>query len=141
MSCRMHVGSALVALGILVVGSPLTGQSSQPCRPAEARVTRLKSWVTRVATGSDSIDIANRARYHIPATTAGSIAFVTDSSTCQQAINAYATSVGDTTATRRVYLLRVDTTYVALDPETRGGEWKVAMVMSSVFAVLTRFFY
>ena len=94
--------------------------------------------------GRDGIRFDKRggpSTYHLPSATAGRIAFVTDSATCQHAINSYTTTIGDTTVTRRVYLLRVDSVYVALDPETTAGEWKFAMVMSSVFAVLSRFFY
>lgn len=64
---------------------------------------------------------------------------VTDTKTCAKAAQAIATVVGGSATNRAIYLVKVNTSYVAKDPTVEiNGSW-LSLVLDGKFAVLKRF--
>ncbi len=98
------------------------------------------SWVTKVATGSDSVSLSRRNQLLIPATTASKVSAVTDAKTCTKAAKAYATIVGVSyVAGHPVYVVKANTVYIVQDSTVKAGEFARGVVFDRQFALLEKF--
>jgi hypothetical protein len=66
------------------------------------------------------------------------VTLVTDTTTCQKAIRAYALDSG-ISPSRAVYLIKVSTSYILKDPNLMVAESWPGRVLDSKFKILRRF--
>jgi hypothetical protein len=98
------------------------GQSA--CLTHDANAEQLYQQVVRIAMSSDSVHAALRATLGIPLTTLNQIGPVNDSPTCGKVASAINSTLSTPKKIRSIHLLRVGTTYAAMDPAERAGEWR-----------------
>jgi hypothetical protein len=137
----------LVALAAVTVagagGSKTTAQTTVlRCRAAsdtsELILAKLQSWST--ATTGPSYE--NKQTISLPSVSASEIQLVSDEGVCAQAADAYDSEIVRSQAkpprTRAVYVFRVGPShYVAIDPESRVGEWWTGMLFTSSFSLVS----
>lgn len=103
-------------------------QTSTCMGPDDSTGTMLIEALRYTATGTDANSVRIRQRIGIPQLASTDIALVTDERTCQKAVSTLSTQQGNTTAGRRVYVLRVGRTrYAVFDPggySDNVAQWK-----------------
>jgi hypothetical protein len=104
---------------------PLVAQGSiSACQPYDANAEQLYQQVVRIATSTDSVYVAMRAKFGIPQTPLNQIERVNDKTTCGKAVSAINSTMSTPRLERTIYLLRVGTNYATIDPAERAGEWR-----------------
>ena len=137
--CRVM---AALGLGCLGGASPAIAQST--CRPADAGSTRVAQDLSRAVAGTDEHSIQRRAVQHLPRGTGVQVELVNDESICTAALAAYEAitrsydrATGEwSPAPHQLYLLRVDTVYVAWAPERSAGEFGQVVTLDRDYRVL-----
>jgi hypothetical protein len=133
--------AALVLSTLLLWAVPanLRAQASSPCRPLDSGgLAVLKSAIAR-ATGTDSAAIRSRQNLQLPAVNANRVSFITDTTLCQKAVDAYAVAAGIPATGLSVYLVKVGNRYVISEPTVLIGEWWYSMTADRKFKILVKF--
>lgn len=146
---RVRCGAAApVVFGVLcfalIVSAKAHAQEFGRCQTGGNEGAALLNYGRELATNSDSIHVATRQRYHIPATDSSNVTLVTSDSVCALAGDAYNAhlSVARRTANRAVYVLRIGSVYIVTDPRLlpAGVHGLIPnMVFDADFALLAQF--
>ena len=125
-SCRI----GFVALALVAVNAQAQTYTCLPDTAEQAEV--LRNYIVSLVTGTDSVTVAFRTRYNLPAVTASKVTVVTTGSVCTQAGGAYHAAVtqpGTPPSSRTLVVIKVSTTrYVVLDPNEHAGEFALHVV-------------
>lgn len=99
-------------------GKEAHAQGPGRCQVAGDEAAALLSYGKALATDTDSVYVATRQRYHIPATDSLNVALVTSDSICALAGDAYNShlSTAHQIANRPVYVVRIGNVYIVSDP-------------------------
>jgi hypothetical protein len=127
-------------LGAVAVGLPRS--SAAQCRAANAETKSVIQYLTQLVTApsSDVEHYAKRQQYGLPVTNASNIGVVTKATTCNSALQKYKTTIPMSPAPTSVYVVSVGNTYVVWGPPSPSStEFQAYIVMSSKFAVLSKF--
>jgi len=110
------------------------------CKPFDDTGYHILYTVDRAATlPSDSV---YRAKiWQIPLLAPSDVVFVTDANICERAARAFDRYGTPETSTlkRGVYVVRLRTSYLVVDSESRAGEWIRGFVVDSSFAKQSEF--
>jgi len=131
---------ALVLLAAAAASPAIAGAQGPYCKPFDEIGHHILYTVERAATlPSDSV---YRAKiWRIPLLAPSDVVFVTDEKTCERAARAYDREGSPETSTlkRGVYVVRLGTSYLVVDSESRAGEWIRGVVLDSSFAKQSNF--
>ena len=129
-------------VSLLVAGSPwpVRGQT-YTCLPNTAEEAEvLYNTIVSLVTGTDSLAVATRNAYQLPAVAASKVNVITTSSTCTRAGAAYHAAVtppGTPAVSRTLVVIKVGTTrYVVVDPNQRAGRFMEHEVFDSHWTLL-----
>lgn len=141
MNRRAAVGALVLA--VLGACASLSAQSrAAHCVTSGLASSLLHRHALVLATSSDAQIVANRTRYLLSATTADSVALVSDEAICQRAAQAYARAAGDadTLNVAPVGVVRYgDSRYLVSDLTPIVGEFAVVGVFDASWALLATF--
>jgi hypothetical protein len=122
---------------LLLFATPLSAQGSQSaCLAYDPNAEQLYQQVVHIATSTDTMYVAFRAKLGIPQTPLGQIERVNDKATCGKAVSATNTTMSTPRKARSIYLLRVGSNYAALDAAERAGEWRPIYFFNGSFRYL-----
>jgi hypothetical protein len=116
---------------------PSVDQSS--CRGPDNYSALVMSELRDVMHPALAADTAFRSMAGLPRVPDTTIALVTDSPTCARAVAAY-NQIDTTQHASSMYVIQVDTVYVAFNPDAKAGEWLVNYVFDSAFRYISTFF-
>lgn len=95
----------------------------------------LRDQIISIVTGTDTLAVATRSAYQLPAVAASKVSVVTTASICKKAGAAYHAAVtppGTPEKSRTLVVIKVSNTrYVVLDPNERVGEFGSHVVFDS----------
>jgi hypothetical protein len=137
--------TAVAAFLLFTTGtSSLLSQQSSACRAADSTSARLVRWVTHIATGTDPAAVQTRSLMQVPQASAGQVSYVTTNSVCSKIVSPYNSVTGMTDATTgapiaasgKLYVIKVGSVYVALDPVKTFGEYALYVTLDSKYKVL-----
>jgi hypothetical protein len=111
------VAAAILALGLSVPTSRGVAQSA--CRAADARSADLIEQITTYVTANGGDDAVSRDSLHLPTGVAADVQLVTSDSVCALAAAAYNLDRqgSGTGLSGRVYVIKIQSTYVVHDPD------------------------
>jgi hypothetical protein len=135
----MRYLARMLVLGVAstLVAGALTAQS---CRPMDDRGKFMLNALKNLMVTTDGHVAASRDFERIPVVDSASVVLVTDTRICDKALKAYNTGIPKgAQGSTSVYVVKVGTVYVVLDPTRMAGEWAVEMVMDSRFNILSRY--
>jgi hypothetical protein len=121
--------------------SPLGAARAQSCRSADKTSDYFVSDLRELTVSSRADDVYQRRDLKIPVTDSATVVLVTDNNVCQKVLATYNTTVkaGQSLATH-VYVVKVATVYVALDPDRpASAAERYAVVNSKTYALLATY--
>ncbi len=124
----------LVATGVAMswlVGCAYPLMAQTVCRPADALAARTTAEFQTIVTSTDSIEKASRDSLRLAPTTASNVKLVTDSRTCQKALDAFNVIERSPGAPRVVYVFQIGKSYAVEDPLVTGGEYRAIRIYNS----------
>jgi hypothetical protein len=107
--------------------------------PSDALGAGKVRYLEGVASGADSLAMVTRTALQIPAASADQVSIVMDERICKKVAAAYFAALGKAVTGRSLYVIRVGSGYVAVDPTELVGVWSVAMTLDRHFTVLAKF--
>ncbi|HYC50521.1 MAG TPA: hypothetical protein VEB19_05355 [Gemmatimonadaceae bacterium] len=134
------VGSATLAL--LLVEGRLEAQTA--CRAADDRSAAMVLALKRLMTSVDTAVVATRLSLSLPTVDQDSVYLIANESVCAQMAAVYGAAISvprpdNATPSGRVYVAKVGSVYVVMDPAVQKGEWQVKMVINSSGSILARY--
>ena len=133
--------AALLLTGVVLILP--TRDAAAQCRAANAETASTIKYLAKLTTApSTAVELtAVRQRYGLPKlTNPSSIAVVTKAATCASALQKYNATAPQSPVPASIYVVSVGNTYVVWNaPAPTGSEFKLHMVMSSKFVILSKF--
>lgn len=102
------------------------------CLPDDDVLENLWGYARQLGTDTTTSFADRRLAYDIPLTTLSEVQPVFDSAVCRRAAQAYEQEL-DLPGQPSVYVVRIGTRYVVLDPDTKRGEFSVYLVLDMNF--------
>jgi hypothetical protein len=133
---RNQVAGLLVTV-LLAFASGAEAQNV--CLPADELGLGKLNHIQRVAEGSDSVSIATRSAFQLPAAKASQVSLVIDERICKKVAASYYAALGKSSTGRALYVIKIGSSFVASDPTEVAGEWSIAMTLDRHYNVLVRF--
>ncbi len=132
----------LAVLSTSLAGSRGLAQST--CRAADEHSARVAQDLGRTVAGLDADRVQQRVMMHLPGGEGIEIKTVTHEAVCRAALSAYEkasrghdSKTGEPTPTpHQLYILQVDTVYVAWAPERGAGEFVPLVTLDRKYHVL-----
>src|SRR5687768_1431 len=135
---KMLLCVAPITIGLLTLPNSAVAQGSAKCRPADGTSERIIYGLKRDVTSQDPTVIWHRDNtYHIPVVPVNQISLVTDERICSKVVEAYAALAHGAYTPARVYVIRMGSKYtVALDPDTKAGEFNIVHIFESKYVAI-----
>lgn len=129
---------ALAAFALVVVQVRSSkAQNTTPCRTPDGYATYMKSYFAGAVSGTDSVSAELRELYELPAAPDTSVAFVTDSLVCSQALTAYTTAMNQVSpVSNQIDVLRVGATRLIAWHSPNSGKFAGQVVFDTSFVEL-----
>jgi hypothetical protein len=132
----------LLSLILILVGANPSAARAQgsACLAADETTQGIIKKLSRLMDADAGSVALDRALYGLPRVDPSTITVVTDKTICAKAERAYTAALKSTTSTPsgKVYVIKVGTVYVVQDPQRKGGEYVIEIVMDSQFRVIAR---
>ena len=97
-------------------------------------------YAKKLATATSGEYAETREVYRLPAVAASEVVLVSNDSTCRVAAAAYNREVEGSNPDRAVFVVRVGTVYIVVDPTYHTGEFGAYMIFNAAFDQLLESF-
>lgn len=129
---RLTLILSMFALG----GMAPRADMASTCRPSDAAAIRLRTYVRRLVTTTDSSSIVLRNKLGLKAMDSTRVSLVTDNRICDKAATGINTALATPGLTRQLYVVAAGTMYAAQDPGHPAGEWWPTHTLDNKYKVV-----